>query len=142
VFQAVMQRRCPTAALRVRWQRYAAELVDSLFAESACVIFPSDKTPLHEAKCSVRLATTLLRGVPVVASAVGEQQQYGAAGAAELVVADAPPQVFAAAVAHVLAQPQARLLRQAHARARLLRDYSWEKLCDALAAFYRGQQQG
>jgi glycosyltransferase involved in cell wall biosynthesis len=141
-FQAVMQHRCPTAALRVRWQHYDAGLVDQLFAESGCVIFPSDKTPLHEAKCSVRLATTLLRGVPVVASAVGEQQQYGAAGAAELVVADAPPQAFAAAVARVLAQPQARLLRQAHAREWLLRDYSWEKLGDALAAFYRGHQQG
>lgn len=136
-FQAAMQAHDPAAAARVRWPRYAAKVVDQLYAESAVAIFPSDKTPLHEAKCSVRLATTLLRGVPVVASAVGEQRWYGAEGAAALVSAKASPATFAATVAQVLGDPQARLQEQQAAKDRLCRDYDWEKLSRDLAVFYR-----
>ncbi len=137
MFQAAMQQRCPSAAAQVRWQPYDPDVVEQLYAESAVAIFPSDKTPLHEAKCSVRLATTLLRGVPVVASAVGEQQYYGAEGAAALVAANASPATFAATVAQVLRDPQARLQEQQAARLRLLREYDWEKLGRDLAVFYR-----
>jgi len=136
-FQAAMQARSPAAAARVRWQPYAAELVDQLYRESGCAIFPAAKTPLHEAKCSVRLATTLLRGVPVVASAVGEQQFYGAEGAAALVAADATAEEFAAAVAQVLTDPRPRLQLQIRAQERLLHEYSWARLGQTLAAFYR-----
>ncbi len=137
MFQVAMQQRCPSAAAQVRWQRYDPDVVEQLYAASAIAIFPSDKTPLHEAKCSVRLATTLLRGVPVVASAVGEQQQYGAEGAAELVAATASPAEFAATVTHVLGDPQARLQEQQAAGIRLLREYDWKKLSGDLAEFYR-----
>ena len=36
-----------------------------------CAIFPAADVPQNQAKCSVRLATTLMAGLPVVASAVG-----------------------------------------------------------------------
>ena len=135
-FQQAMQRHSPVAADQVSWQPYVADAVERLYAQSSCAIFPADQSPLHEAKCSVRLATTLLRGVPVVASAVGEQQFYGAAGAAALVPAGATPAAFAQAVVEVLRQPQARLLQQTHAEARLLREYDWAKLSGQLAEFY------
>jgi hypothetical protein len=63
----------------------------SLYPHIGCAIFPAQPTVLQQAKCSVRLATTLLSGVPVVASAVGEQAAYGAEGAANLVPAGALP---------------------------------------------------
>ncbi|MCB0064463.1 MAG: glycosyltransferase family 4 protein [Caldilineaceae bacterium] len=136
LFRRAMKERCPTAAAQVIWQAYNPVLVDTLYQTSACAIFPAAQTPLHEAKCSVRLATTLLRGVPVVASAVGEQQTYGAGGAAELVAADAPPETFARVVADVLEAPQKRLTQQHRARQRLLQMYNWGKLTDQLSAFY------
>lgn len=140
LFQQVMQEQCLSASTKVTWLGYDSNLVESLYAESGVVIFPSDKSPLHEAKCSVRLATTLLRGVPVVASAVGEQQFYGAGGAAALAPADATPVAFTALVRHVLADPQTRLREQENAKPRLLREYSWEKLGAELAAFYQPNQ--
>lgn len=136
LFQKVMAEHCPQAAMRVTWQPYDAAAVDRLYAESRCAIFPAARTPLHEAKCSVRLATTLLRGIPVVASAVGEQQFYGADGAAALVPADASPADFAQAVLAVLANPQTRLQAQALAEERLLRAYNWSNLGEQLTDFY------
>lgn len=122
----------------VTWLGYVArERLDELYASSTCAIFPAEPIPLHQAKCSVRLATTLLHGVPVIASAVGEQAAYGAEGAARLVPADATPEEFAAAVAEVLHSPgdQAALGQAAHDR--LLTYYSWARLGAQLEQFYR-----
>lgn len=135
-FQQTMTTLCPAAADHVTWQPYAAALTQPLYAQSACAIFPSLATPLHEAKCSVRLATTLLHGVPVVASAVGEQAYYGAAGAAVLLPADAPPAAFAAAVAQVLADPAKQAALRQQGQQRLLEMYDWAKLGTRLEEFY------
>ncbi len=122
----------------VEWLGYVepAALAD-LYARADCAIFPAADTPLNQAKCSVRLATTLLGGVPVVASAVGEQARYGAHGAANLVPADATPQEFAQAVADLLVEPAAQRTLAAQAREQLLREYDWARLGDRLYAYYR-----
>ncbi|MCB0041490.1 MAG: glycosyltransferase, partial [Caldilinea sp.] len=122
----------------VEWLGYVQrDDLAAIYARAGCAIFPADAVPLQQAKCSVRLATTLLAGMPVVASAVGEQAAYGAAGAARLVPAGATPSAFAAEVATVLAAPaeQAALSRQAHAR--LLQRYDWALLAAQLDTFYR-----
>lgn len=141
LFQQTMAAHCPSAADRVTWQPYAATLTQTLYAQSACAIFPSLATPLHEAKCSVRLATTLLHGVPVVASAVGEQAHYGAAGAAVLLPADTTPVAFATAVAQVLADPARQAALRQQGQHRLLETYDWAKLGARLDEFY-GQVMG
>jgi len=107
-----------------------------VYARSDCAVFPAADVPLNQAKCSVKLATTLLEGVPVVASAVGEQARYGANGAARLVAADATPEEFAGAVIEVLSQrqEQERLIRQS--RNWLLSRYDWSRLGDELLGFY------
>lgn len=135
-FQQALLDGCPQGADHVTWRAYEATLTQRLYGQSACAIFPALATPLHEAKCSVRLATTLLHGVPVVASAVGEQAYYGAAGAAHLLPAEASPADFAAAVAQVLADParQAELCQQGQQR--LLETYDWAKLGAQLEQFY------
>ncbi len=114
----------------------AAELT-ALYARVHCAIFPAADLPLNQAKCSVRLATTLLRGVPVVASAVGEQAHYGANGAAALVAAHASPAEFAEVVAGILAQPQRQRDLAVSARQRLLAHYDWARLGETLYDFYQ-----
>ena len=136
LFQTTMTTQCMAAAQQVTWLSYDASVQAGLVAESGCVIFPSEQTPLHEAKCSVRLATTLLQGAPVVASAVGEQAYYGAAGAAHLVSATATPAEFAAAVAQVLADPARQADLRQQGRQRLLETYDWAKLGAKLEQFY------
>ena len=128
----------PGSATPVEWLGYVQlEDLAAIYARAGCAIFPADAVPLQQAKCSVRLATTLLAGMPVVASAVGEQAAYGAEGTARLVPAGATPRAFAAEVATVLAAPaeQAALSRQAHAR--LLQRYDWALLAAQLDTFYR-----
>lgn len=136
LFQQRMEIACPAAADKVTWLAYDAALMPMLSAQSGCVVFPSQQTPLHEAKCSVKLATTLLQGAPVVASAVGEQAHYGAAGAAHLVPAEATPAEFAAAVAQVLADPARQIALRQQGRQRLLETYDWAKLGARLEQFY------
>ncbi len=122
---------------RVEWQGpVPREELAALYREVTCAVFPAEPTPLHLAKCSVRLATTLLHGVPVVASAVGEQARYGAQGAARLVPEEATPEEFAAAVVQVLSSPSLRAEMVERARARLQREYAWSVLGRRLWGFY------
>ncbi|MFN8440281.1 MAG: glycosyltransferase family 4 protein [Caldilineaceae bacterium] len=110
--------------------------INELYRQVACAIFPSAPTVLQQAKCSVRLATTLLHGVPVVASAVGEQTHYGAEGAARLVAAEATPEEFAAAVVELLNDPaqQQSMIQRAHEH--LARNYQWQALGERLEKWY------
>jgi glycosyltransferase involved in cell wall biosynthesis len=126
------------AANVVAWRGFIPRAdLPALYAQTLCAIFPAADVPLQQAKCSVRLATTLLQGVPVVASAVGEQAAYGAGGAARLVPPAAAPSEFAAAVAAVLQDPDTQIALAAAARARLLERYDWANLAGELDEFYR-----
>ncbi len=125
------------AADVVQWRGFVA-LADlpKLYAGTGCAIFPAANVPLQQAKCSVRLATTLLQGVPVVASAVGEQAAYGADGAARLIPPDTAPAEFAAAVDEVLRHPEEQITLGAAARTHLVQRYSWTNLAQELDDFY------
>ncbi len=114
----------------------APETLPALHAAAHVAIFPARAEPLQEAKCSVRLATTLLAGTPVVASAVGEQAHFGAGGAACLLPPTASPADFARAVAGLLGAPAERSRMVERARVHLGADYSWSGLSARLAAFY------
>ena len=87
-FRRAIAALAPGSAAPVEWLGYVQrDDLAAIYAAAGCAIFPADAVPLQQAKCSVRLATTLLAGMPVVASAVGEQVTYGADGAARLVPA-------------------------------------------------------
>ena len=126
-----------SAAAIVEWTGFIppADLPD-LYARTGCAIFPAANVPLQQAKCSVRLAITLLQGLPVIASAVGEQAAYGADGAARLLPAAATPTEFATTVAEVLQHPAAQIALGAAARKRLVERYSWTNLGQTLFDFY------
>jgi len=124
----------PTAAHQVEWLGYVDPA--TVYAQANCAIFPSQNVPLLQAKCSVRLATTLLHGVPVIASAVGEQAAYGANGAAWLLPPDATPAEFAQAVVTLLDQPARQKAMIAQAHQHLLAHYQWATLGQRVENFY------
>ena len=125
------------AAAAVEWTGFIPPAdLPGLYARTGCAIFPAADVPLQQAKCSVRLATTLLQGLPVVASAVGEQAAYGAYGAARLLPASSTPAAFAAAVDEVLQRPSEQVALGAAARTRLVERYSWGRLGQELFDFY------
>jgi glycosyltransferase involved in cell wall biosynthesis len=122
---------------QVQWKGYVpAEQLPELYASATCAIFPAIPIPLLQAKCSVRLATTLLHGVPVVASAVGEHASYGAQGAAHLVPAEATPQEFAQAVLEVIQNRDQHPLTRRQVTEKLLSRFAWAQLTEVLPAFY------
>jgi glycosyltransferase involved in cell wall biosynthesis len=123
---------------QVKWLGYVQpEQLPELYANSTCAIFPAEAVPLMQAKCSVRLATTLLHGLPVIASAVGEQANYGAGGAARLVPAGATPVQFAHAVAETIANPAQHATLRTQATERLVTRYAWPLLTRDLITFYK-----
>lgn len=137
-FQQQMQAQAPGAAKQVNWLGYVERhQLEQLYHTVTCAIFPAQEIPLLQAKCSVKLATTLLHGVPVVASAVGEQAAYGAEGAALLVEPAATPTQFADAVIGVLQQPTQQRALIEQARQRLFERYRWAQLGGQLEAFYQ-----
>ncbi|MEX1019456.1 MAG: glycosyltransferase family 4 protein [Litorilinea sp.] len=122
---------------RIQWLGHIRlDDLGPLYESSVCAIFPAQPTPLQQAKCSVRLATTLLHGVPVIASAVGEQRAYGQAGNIQLLAPDATPQAFAQAVLELLQDPDTQRTRQRAAHASLLAQYNWSALGARLYEFY------
>ena len=122
---------------RVNWLGHIdSSTIERLYSESDCAIFPAEAVPLQQAKCSVRLATTLLNGVPVVASAVGEQAAYGAGGAADLIDADATPEAFADAVHALLRDRNRQEAMVNSARRHLTQTYAWPRLGQDLMEFY------
>ena len=123
---------------RVAWLGHVDQpTIERLYNESDCAIFPAQAVPLQQAKCSVRLATTLLNGVPVVASAVGEQTAYGANGAADLIDADATPEAFADAVHALLCDRCSAGSDGPNRRCQhLTQQYAWSRLGQDLVEFY------
>ncbi len=136
-FAAIMAEAAPRSATAVEWRgAVSPDEAPALYGAARVAIFPAAPVPLQEAKCSVRLATTLLHGVPVVASAVGEQANYGAHGAARLIPADASPEAFATAVAEMLGDPAAQADAIARAYTHLQQHYQWADLGRRLSNFY------
>lgn len=136
-FRSALTTRSHTGSGEVVWLGAVPhDSLPGLYAATTCAIFPATPEPLQEAKCSVRLATTLLHGVPVVASAVGEQSNYGAQGAARLLPPTASPAAFAAAVIGLLGDATARRNMVQRAQAHLAASYQWAQLGDRLEAFY------
>jgi len=137
-YQQQMRITNPTSFAQVEWLGYVKPA--DVYARASCAIFPARPVPLQQAKCSVRLATTLLNGVPVVASAVGEQAAYGAHDAATLLPPTATPAEFAQAVHQLLQDPAQRVAMIAQARQHLFKHYQWRMLGQTLTTFYKSDR--
>ena len=112
----------------------------SLYDSVDLAVFPSDDTPLLRAKCSVRMANALQHGVPVVASAVGAQADYGDDGAASMLPPDCTPAEFAEETARVLGSMPVRQTYGERGQVRMRTQFAWSHFGRKLDEFYRRVQ--
>ncbi|MBK8049905.1 MAG: glycosyltransferase family 4 protein [Anaerolineales bacterium] len=130
-------RRALATLEQIHWLGYLpASVMPALYARISCAIFPAADVPLQQAKCSVRMATMSLSGVPIVASAVGEQRTYGEATGTVLVPAGASPALFADHVIAVLENETRPPAPRRRTPAPLLNRYGWSQLGARLFDFY------
>lgn len=107
------------------------------FAASDVAIFPYDDTPINRAKCSVKLIDLMAAGLPVVADAVGQNNEYIVDGVSGLL---APPEddvALADGVVHLLQAPELRQ-RMGTAAARHIREhFTWNSLAVGVEKAYQ-----
>ena len=98
------------------------------FALADVALFPMDDTLINQAKCSVKLTDLLAAGVPVVAEAVGQCNEYVQHGVSGLLVPPGNTMAGAEAAAELLTQPERRAAIGGAAQAQLRRDFGWDHL--------------
>lgn len=106
------------------------------FAQATLAIYPFDDTLINRTKCPVKLLDLLTAGVPVVAEAVGQNQEYVRHGASGWLVEPGDGAAFAAAVTRLLEDAQLRQ-RMGQAAARDVRErFGWGRLVEAVERSY------
>lgn len=116
-----------------------SEVLPRCFAQADVAIYPFDDTLVNRAKCSVKLLELLAAGVPVVAEAVGQNQEYIRHGETGWLVPSGDVAAFAEGVAGLLEDVQLRL-RLGRAAARDVRErFAWERLVETVERAYRGE---
>lgn len=110
------------------------------FAASDLAIHPYDDTLINRTKCSVKLGELLAYGLPVVASAVGQNSEYIEHGVSGLLVPPGDVTGFAEAVLRLLAEPDLRRKLGGEARRRMAEQYSWDRLAGQAEVAYRSSQ--
>ncbi len=107
------------------------------FSQATVAIYPFEDTLINRTKCAVKLRDLLAAGVPVVAEAVGQNQEYIRDGQTGLLVEPGDVATFGDAVARVLQTPALRD-RLGQAAARDIRErFAWEKLVGIVEEAYR-----
>ena len=113
-----------------------SDTLTAYFAQANVAIYPFDDTLVNRAKCAVKLRDLLAAGVPVVAEAVGQNQEYIRHGATGWLVEPDDVTSFAEAVARLLEDAQLRE-RLGQAAARDVRErFAWERLVEAVERAY------
>lgn len=124
--------------------RYAGfidpEQLAAHFAASDLAIYPYDDTLINRTKCSVKLGELLAHGLPVVASAVGQNCEYIEHGVSGILVPPGDVTGFAEAVSRLLAEPDLRRKLGGEARRRMVEQYSWDRLAVQAEAAYRSSR--
>jgi len=112
-----------------------AELDDYL-AAAQVALYPFDDNLINRTKCSAKLAELLAHGVPVVASAVGQNCEYIEQGETGLLVPPGDGERFAGAVLRLLADPQLARRLGRSARQRMAEEFNWDRLAAQAEAAY------
>jgi glycosyltransferase involved in cell wall biosynthesis len=103
----------------------APELPNYLAAADVAV-YLLDDTLLNRAKCLMKLVDLLLAGVPIVADAVGQANEYIQNDKTSLLVSPGDIEAMAQRVVDLLDNPERRCRLGQAARAHLLHDWTWE----------------
>ncbi|MBK8541842.1 MAG: glycosyltransferase [Ardenticatenia bacterium] len=103
-------------------------------------IYPFDDTLVNRSKSSVKLLELLAAGLPVVASAVGQNAEVIVDGQSGLLVAPGDAAAFAAAVSDLLDDADLRARLAAGAQARVREQFRWSLLAPKVLGLYRSER--
>ncbi len=106
------------------------------FAAADVAVFPFDNTPINRTKCSAKLVELLAAALPVVADAVGQNQEYVLDGETGLLVSPGDDVAFADAVLRLLADEGLRA-QLGHAAARYVQEhFAWPEMASRVEEAY------
>jgi glycosyltransferase involved in cell wall biosynthesis len=111
--------------------------LQAVFARATMAIFPFDDTLLNRTKCSVKLIELLAAGLPVVAEAVGQIDEYILSGESGLLVQPFDEAGFVNAVVRVLDDTALRHRLAWGAKKRMQGYFSWDDLVAEVEHAYR-----
>lgn len=123
------------AAIEDRGWVEPAALVE-LMAAADAALYPFDDTLVNRSKSSVKLLELLAAGLPVVASAVGQNAEVIVDGQSGLLVPPGDAAAFAAALGRLLDDAALRQRLSAGARARVREAFRWSLLAPRVLPLY------
>lgn len=130
-----------TQAGLVKYIRFAgwvpADQLPAHFAAADVAIFPYDDTLINRTKCSAKLIDLLTAGVPVVANAVGQNNEYIQDGVSGLLIPPEDDVTFSQAVIDLLKSPARRRELGQGAAQRMREKFSWTELALIAEKAYR-----
>ncbi|MFQ5611629.1 MAG: glycosyltransferase family 4 protein [Anaerolineae bacterium] len=113
------------------------EELPAYFAAATVAVQPFADTLINRTKCSVKLIDLLAAGVPVVASAIGQNQEYIDHNETGLLVPPGDAEQLVEVTAQLLAD-RPRRQRLGAAAARRMRDrFAWGRLAETVEDAYR-----
>lgn len=112
------------------------EQLTNYFSAAGCAIYPFDDTLLNRTKCPIKLVELMAAGVPLVAEAVGQIQEYVQHGRSGLLVAPGDDGAFAGQVVRMLQDAGLRAELAAGARERIAAHFTWDKLAGTVEQAY------
>ena len=118
------------------------EEVPDHFAAADLAIYPYDDTLVNRTKCSVKLASLLAAGVPMVAEAVGQNTAYIRDGHTGLLTPPGDAAALAGACLALLEDRERRERLGRAAAAEMAAAYSWDRLAEGLLSVYAALRGG
>jgi len=112
------------------------EALPGHFAQADVAIYPFDDTLVNRTKCAVKLLDLMTAGVPVVAEAVGQNAATVEHGVSGLLVPPGNSAALAAAVIHLLDDPDLRDRLSHGAQCRIRESLTWERLAVQVECAY------
>lgn len=113
------------------------ENLRAYFAAADVALFPFDDTLVNRCKCSVKLVDLLANGVPVVAEAVGQIQEYIRHDESGLLVSPGDVEGFASSVIGLLKDADERRRLSIGASSRMEQEFGWAGLAAHVETAYR-----
>jgi glycosyltransferase involved in cell wall biosynthesis len=110
--------------------------IPAYFAAADLAIYPLSDTLVNRTKCPAKLVELLAAGVPVVAEAVGQANEYVANGESGILIPPDEPAAFAETAIRLLANNRLRESLGAAAAARIRAEFLWDRLAETAEAAY------
>lgn len=112
------------------------------FGMADVALYPFDDTLLNRTKCPMKLMDLLVRGIPVVADAVGQIAEVIIHGETGWLVEVGDDAAFAEGVVRLLTDAERRQQMGHRARSDVSARYAWDTLVDAASAAYHYARSG